>query len=353
MRKILMLVSWKIHYLGTNNSSLQPPDFVTPNEKYWFFRYWPEQNIQVDVLDVSANSSYAKLEKDILGFYFKQGLIAFVKSRRYDLIICHGAQSALFLAFLRSILGKKLPPYLVIDVSAFNRGRTSIFEIAPIRLAARSIDCVVYHARIQEEHYRRHFPFLLERSKFVPFGADQFLFQPLEVQKDSYILSIGHNWRDWNTLIQAFQELKTDYYLKIVGDQNVFVPAKIRSRVQCLPYIKIDDLRLAMAKAAFVVLPLPYFPHAYAQMTLLQSMAMGKAVIVSRVPGIIDYVRDKENALLANPGDVSDLKSKMELLLVNPEKRNVLEKKARKSIESEFNEIKMAQGIFEAASKIH
>lgn len=306
----------------------------------------------MDVLDVSVNSGYARFEKDMLGFHLKQGLKAFVKSRRYDLIICHGAQSALFLALLRTVLGKKLPPYLVIDVSAFNRGRNSIFEIGPIRLASRSIDCVVYHARIQEEHYRKHFPFLMKRSKFVPFGADQFLFQPLKVQKDNYILSIGHNWRDWNTLVRAFQELKTHFHLKIIGDQDVFVPAQIRSRVQCLPYIKIDDLKLAIARAVFVVLPLPYFSHAYAQMTLLQSMAMGKAVIVSRVPGIIDYVKDKENALLVNPDDVSDLKSRMELLLADPEKRNILEKKARETIENKFNEIKMSEGIFEAASKI-
>ncbi len=352
MKNILMLVSWRIHYGRGNNDSLQPPDFVTPNEKYWFFRYWPEQDIQVDVLDLSANLLYAKFEKEILGFHVKQSFEAFVKSRRYDLIICHGAQSALFLAFLRSIFGKRLPPYLVIDVSAFNRGRNSIFEIAPIRFAARSINCVVYHAKIQEEHYKKHLPFLLKRSKYVPFGADHFFFQPLEVKKENYILSIGHNWRDWDTLIKAFQELKTDFHLKIVGDQNISIPKEISSRVHCLPYVKIDDLKMAMAKAAFIVLPLPYFPHAYAQMTLLQSMAMGKAVIVSRAPGIIDYVTDNENALLVEHGSILELKNKMEYLLAEPAKNKNLESKARETIEKEYNEIKMAQGIYEAVSKI-
>lgn len=335
-----------------SNGKLQPPDFVTPDEKYWFFRYWPEQDIQVDVLDVATDSLHAKFEKEIIGFHILQGIRAFITSRNYDLIICHGAQSALFLAFLRSIFGRRLPPYLVIDVSAFNRGRNSIFEITPIRLAARSINCVVYHAKVQEEHYRKHIPFLLRRSKFVPFGADHFFFQPLEVKKENYILSIGHNWRDWDTLIKAFQRLKTDLHLKIIGDQNISVPEGISSRVQCLPYIKIGDLKTAMAQASFVVLPLPYFSHAYAQMTLLQSMAMGKAVIVSRVPGIIDYVKANENALLVEPSNILDLKNKMEYLLAEPEKKKALEKKARETIEREFNEIKMAQGIFEAACKI-
>ena len=237
-------------------------------------------------------------------------------------------------------------------MSAFNRGRNSIFEIVPIRFAARSINYVVYHAKIQKEHYKKHLTFLLKRSKYVPFGADHFFFQPLEVKEENYILSIGHNWRDWDTLIQAFQKLKTDFDLKIVGDQNVSIPAEISSRVKCLPYIGIDDLKMAIAKAAFIVLPLPYFPHAYAQMTLLQSMAMGKAVIVSRVPGIIDYVIDNENALLVEPGNILNLKNKMEYLLAEPEQKKILEKKARETIEKEFNEIKMAQGIFEAACKI-
>ena len=37
--KILMLVNWKVAYENQIPEGKQPPDYVVPGQKYWFFRY--------------------------------------------------------------------------------------------------------------------------------------------------------------------------------------------------------------------------------------------------------------------------------------------------------------------------
>ena len=49
--KILMLVNWKVAYENQIPEGKQPPDYVVPGQKYWFFRYLSD-DICVDVVDI-------------------------------------------------------------------------------------------------------------------------------------------------------------------------------------------------------------------------------------------------------------------------------------------------------------
>ncbi len=93
-------------------------------------------------------------------------------------------------------------------------------------------------------------------------------------------------------------------------------------------------------------------PHCYAQMSLLQSMSMGKAVIVSDVPAISDYITDGVDAIKVICGDAGDLARKIKALIDNPEKINLVGQGARNKITSRFNEEIMGRAIFDAARKV-
>ena len=123
---------------------------------------------------------------------------------------------------------------------------------------------------------------------------------------------------------------------------------KLPNNVYCQPFVPINTLKELIPKAKFIVLPLVDLPYAHGQMTLLQSMAMGKAVIVSKVPSTVDYVNDGENALFVKLHDVDDMRSKIEFLLHNPHEIFRLGKNARKSVENKFTEKHMAEGIYQA-----
>ena len=115
--------------------------------------------------------------------------------------------------------------------------------------------------------------------------------------------------------------------------------------VEMIPYIPIDELKQQIAEAMFCVVPLEYFNYSFGQMTLLQQMAMGKAVITAKVPSMQDYVQDGYNALFYEPYDEESLLDKMELLINDEELRECLGRQAVSYVKEYHNEQRMAKEV--------
>jgi glycosyltransferase involved in cell wall biosynthesis len=352
--KILMLVGWKVKNCSVPPWNLQPPDYNSKSQPYWFFRHLTGKNVEVDVADTSGISRFRELfEKKVLHFYIWQGVKALNKSRKYDLILSHGAQSGVFLAFVRSLFGINHPPHIIIDIGSLNGGRQGRLEIALFKLAMKSVTGLIYHVRQQKEHYQRYFPELSKRSRFVAFGTDIDLFLPMpDVTIADYVLSVGYAKRDWRTLISAYKELPTPKpKLRILGDPNP-IKGNLPQGVEAIGRVPFRSMMEHINAARFVVAPLPYIAYAVGQMTVLQSMAMGKAVIVSQVPSMIDYVTDGHNGLFYVPGDSNDLGNKMQYLIKNQDTVRSLGANARATTEGKFNEHLMANDIWKALSDL-
>jgi glycosyltransferase involved in cell wall biosynthesis len=105
-------------------------------------------------------------------------------------------------------------------------------------------------------------------------------------------------------------------------------------------------LKKLIGAAKLVVLPLPYYNYSYGQMSLLQSMSMAKSVIVTRTPGVIDYVIDNKNGFFVNPYDINDLSEKIAKLLKNPKLSSAVGLNARITVSRDFNEKIMAERIY-------
>lgn len=336
-----MLVNWRMHYLSQDRLDIQPPDKQLCGHPYWFFRYWPEADAQVDILDYSALPGLHPLEQKVLRFYLLQSFRALGRSRHYDLIISHSAQSGVVLAALRRLLGRKMPPHVIIDIGCFNGGRESAMQLAPIKFSARSLSGLIYHASVQKEYYRRHLPWL--PARFVPLGVDSDFFQPLDLKVEDYAVAVGNYQRDYRTLMAAWKKLPANRWrLKIIGINKL--AGELPPGVELVDRVPIDELKRQIAQARFVVLPLEYKKYAYGQLTLLQAMALAKAVVVSRVPSTTDYVTDGVDALFVNPYDADDMSTKLRRLWEEPERAQALGEAARHTAER-FNEAAMAADI--------
>lgn len=342
--RILMLVNWGVHYLSEDCPEYQAPDKYLDGEKYWLFKYWPPE-YEVDVIDYTKVIPFFAFERKLLKLYILQAIRGFVKMKNFDLIISHGAQSGLALSFLRRILGKNVPPHFIIDIGCFNGGRENLLELLPVKYSVRSLAGVIYHASIQENYYQKNLPFL--KRKFVPFGVDIDFFAPMNLRSENYIISIGYAKRDYETLLEAWAEIESHKpMLKIIGVKKLDNIKHLPSQVELINQVPVHEYRNLIGRSQFVVLPLPYFKYAYGQMTLLQSMAMGKAVIVTKTPSTVDYVCDKQDALFVEPGETQDIKSKIEMLLHNHSLADSLGKKAHLKIINNFTEKIMAQKIY-------
>jgi len=326
--RILFLPNWTVVNSDTDVPDLQTPDKYIKGKPYWFFKYFPEDT-QVDVIDIQAESQWLWIEKK-MKFYIRQAVSAFKKARQYDVVISHGAQSGLVYALLSRLRRKKSRPlHIIIDVGAMNGGRNNRIETAIIRSALKSHPAIIYHASIQQKYYETVYKGLIEQSQFIPFGVNIEEFYPLELPQEDYALSFGSSKRDYQTLLDAWREIDASTRLFIIGDTSI----KSGGNIASLPKSSISTLKRYIAGSLFVVIPLPVFNYSYGQMSFLQSMAMGKPVIVTKTPSSMDYLQNAIGAFLVNPYDKEDMKNKIEYLLARKDQLDTLGKKARNDIE--------------------
>lgn len=71
-------------------------------------------------------------------------------------------------------------------------------------------------------------------------------------------------------------------------------------------------------------------------MAVLEAMALGRAIVVSEIPGMTELLKDGETGLFARPDSVSDLADKLELLIKDAGLRERLGSRARIVCENQF-----------------
>lgn len=343
MMKILMLVNWKVEKCNEIPEDIQAPDYIVPNEKYWFFRYFPEDTV-VDVIDIASFKFWEDIERRKLHFYIVQTIKAILKIKKYDVVLSHGMPSGILLALFRRLFKTKAK-HIVFDIGSFNSAAESGRILKLNQFASKSIDGIIYHSSAQIEYYKKFYPWIVNKCKFIPFGTDLEYFKRDErkdIKEENYILSIGYSMRDYNTLLDAFRMINTEIKLKVIGNKNIKIND---SRVEISGPIEKRELNLQIQKAKFCILPLENKNFSFGQMTLLQQMYFGKVVITANVPSMIDYVVDNETAILYESQNKIELKEKIEELLKEDSKKEYISKKARESVILSYNEKNMAEKI--------
>ncbi len=137
-----------------------------------------------------------------------------------------------------------------------------------------------------------------------------------------------------------------------------------------IPKVPVEELRCWIKDALFCVLPLEYMNYSFGQMTLLQQMAMGKAVITADVPSIEAYKMcyydsdnrradnmksmddNTNNMLIYESGNVLDLKDKIEYLMSDPKLIDAIGSNANDSVKNHFNEQIMAKSIWKYIKEV-
>ncbi len=376
--KILMLVNWKIEYSDTVPSDKQPPDYYVKGQKYWFFRYFKDQDIEVDVADISSNPKLEDFEKNKIRFYLYQTFKALPDLNNYDVVISHGMQSGIMLALWRKLFGKGGYKHIVFDIGAFNSAKESGMALKFMQFAGRSIDGIIYHTPSQINYYRKCHPWIMKKAVYIPFGTDTEFFdndpdavddtEKTDIGHDTsdtssgYILCAGYNKRDWETLMEAHLLSGKKLPLRFLGDKSLIekILEKYRdydneSISHCLNKLNIEvcdgvavtEFINQVRNAAFCVLPLKSVNYSYGQMTMLQQMALGKAVIAADVPSLQPYFKEGVN-IKYEPENIEDLAEKINRLSKDLNACDEMGSRAAKLVQSEFNEKQMAEKIEDA-----
>ncbi len=150
------------------------------------------------------------------------------------------------------------------------------------------------------------------------------------------------------TLLKAMQGLP-DIKLKIIGEgplrgllEQETKDLKLKN-VGFLGYKNKDELNEEIKKSMFVVLPSEWYENN--PRTIIEGFALGKPAVGARIGGIPELIRDNETGLLFEPGNVEDLKQKIEMQAADSDKIKQMGKNAWQFVEQELNEQKHYAGL--------
>jgi len=344
--RILFCVNWAVEKIREEDTTRFSPDYCVPGEPYWFFRHG-DQRFEVDVLDCRSVFGLHVMERRIARSYPLKSALAWLRSRSYDVIVSHGAQMGLGIALLQTLFpGVPSAPHVMFDVGAISGGAHGWNHPAVIkgfRFAFGSLAAAICHSSHQLEFYRQEYPHVATVAHFIPLGVDTEVFRPQDIAVEDEIICIGYALRDWDLLVRAYARLHAKTRLILLGvpaEQCISCPG-----VECVPRVNIEVMRQRIAKARFVVLPLPPVDFCIGQQTFLQSMAMGKAVLVSDIPAAKDYITDGENGFLYRAGNEDDLYEKLLYLLSADDVVKTAGQTARVTAMNRFSEKLMSEKI--------
>lgn len=184
-------------------------------------------------------------------------------------------------------------------------------------------EAVISQTSMELESTWREFGLRRDRQFLIHMLVDTTTFQPDENrEKGDYLLAAGTNeGRDYPTLLKALPEgqrliIVTDYQNAGIVEQH----RQPGARVEVLQAVPILELKALYEKAKVVINPLVETDYCSGHTVLLENMALGNPVIISRVEGMKDYVADGVTAITYEPRNVTELRQKIQAALDEPER---------------------------------
>ncbi|MDR0574361.1 MAG: glycosyltransferase family 4 protein [Tannerella sp.] len=130
--------------------------------------------------------------------------------------------------------------------------------------------------------------------------------------KENYYCYVGRlsTEKGVDTLLEAAEQLP--YPLKVIGGGPLldsYQKKYASAPIEFLGHIQPEKLYPIVQKARILVLPSGCYENN--PFSIIEALCLGTPVVGSRIGGIPELIKEGENGLLFRPGDVADLKNKI------------------------------------------
>ena len=183
-----------------------------------------------------------------------------------------------------------------------------------------------------------------QRIHHILDNVDDQFFHPIpHATAGEYILAVGCEQRDYATLIAAAGQanlpltiLASSLWASVRNAAPVTprMPECVTVRRDFVPYGELRDL---YAGARFVAVPLRPAHYAAGVNGVLEAMAMGKASVVTRSPGLAEYVQDRETSYVVPPHDALAMAQALSALWGDASARERMGQAARRRVENHMS----------------
>lgn len=254
----------------------------------------------------------------------------------YTAVLSTSEKVAIPLAAMLAAKGQRVP-HVVIAHRLSSRFKQTLFRLWPLH---RSFTHVVCLCRAQAEYAVQEMGLPETAVTFIPDKVDHRFFRPTATWiEGDYILAVGQEQRDYQTLLQAVAGtgLKLVIVASSLWSEDIALPENVAANVTVLHNISSQQLRTLYAKARLVVTPLFDVPYAAGVNAVLEAMAMGRPLIVTRTTGISDYVVDDVTGVYTPPENAPALRRQILRLWPDAAYRRRLGLNARLAVEDGMN----------------
>lgn len=300
----------------------------------------------IDIASARTEGPISRLVARLLGGEAALAWACFRRRRAYSVILSDNEAVGLPLATLLKYLApfaRQSPQMLMIghDLLAWRK--------RPFYSLLRVQSHIHYHFvfnRIHQRELQRRWGVPAERIVRFHVPVDTAFFHPRAVQPGPrancrpQICAVGIEARDYPTLMRAVAGLEVDVVIAAASPWSH--QADSSKALAPPPNVVINrdlelDVRQLYADSAFVVMPLVDVDRPAGSTTILEAMAMGKAVICSRARGQQDLVVDGVTGMYVPPGDVGALREAIAYLLAHPSEAERMGAAGRQRVEGELN----------------
>ncbi|MEO6238611.1 MAG: glycosyltransferase family 4 protein [Vicinamibacterales bacterium] len=259
----------------------------------------------------------------------------FVRAKDYDVIFSNGENVSVPLAALLKCLRHR-PGHVFIGHRLSAPKKRLL-----LRVLRPQMDAIFVYSATQQAYAQSVLGISPSQIHLIAFHADTRFYHPMpEIPVERRIASAGLELRDYPTLIEAVRGLDVEVRLAAASPwskrKNETADRELPPNVSARGY-SYRELRELYASSRFVVVPLYETDFQAGVTTILEAMAMGKAVIVSSTRGQRDVIQDGVNGLYVPPGDVAALRAAITGLLGSPERAAQLGANARRTLETQMS----------------
>ncbi len=205
------------------------------------------------------------------------------------------------------------------------------------RNSFRHLHSVVAYGWGEVDALRDHFGEAGPTVTFVPFGVDTEYFRPQPFRTlDADVVSVGADpRRDFELFLALARRLPDRSFQLIASGEHARALGAVPANVQVEEDVPFPVVRDRLAGARVVVLPVRDNTYSGATTTLLQAMASGKPVVVTRTAAIARgyHLEDRVNCRLVPPGDLAALERAVSGVLDDADGAGKLGARARETVE--------------------
>lgn len=320
---------------------------------YFLFKYWRNESVKIDIIPRRSPSHFRKgLLKRTFAvivqiFYFLPS------ARKYDIIFSY-FQSGIIYSILCRIFILKKPLHIIFEptagwVLAQAYKRYPFLVRLLLSLLMSPVNCIICTSWSDYLWWKNSLDFG-EKAYYVPWGLDPLSFSLEEqLEQSDYVFSAGRTARDFPTLISCAEGMNIKFVIvagkdeltKKTGLKGVDIPQNVQVIIEA-PFSQYRDL---LIKSKIVVIPLKNIPISVGLNVLFQAMSLSKPIIVTKIPTMLDYLKDRETGLFVALEDAQDIRDKILFLLENPAEARRLGNNAKIEFNQKFTTKIMSENI--------